>query len=375
MSTSNGIITKPVSIKDVQQTIGNASGDLGTLCKSSTINKWAEFKPFSYPSISPTTGEYHSKTAGGFKVTDSTRGVFSIHTLNYDKPTGGVNSPFRLGDFNGYNHASLAPKLSKGNHSFVGYDNADGFMGASDTAATVYLSITYPDIPITKISEGETIYNNHISIFYYVGNDKYVPYDVDFKELDYSSYKNTKQEISFTQHHNLPTSQSSATDYYLAIGGCEVDKYTGYIFKQWQQNIDDSTQYTDANVTISDYSDYTGYNTFKYITRRLTTDVNVLDFKDLYCKLGGSYTIQIQVLINDSYTNMITLNKASFTSTTMSYTLANGCTLYNNNLYNEDYTVNGSTVKGVCGTIIIPNSLTTSQINTFKIVVNSSDIS
>lgn len=49
MAYSNGKITvtssSGVSIHDVQQALGNGSGDLGTLCSSSHVNKYATFKP------------------------------------------------------------------------------------------------------------------------------------------------------------------------------------------------------------------------------------------------------------------------------------------------------------------------------------------
>ena len=41
-------IKKPVSIYDVQQAIGLASNDLGTLCKSDRIRKWAKYRPIEY---------------------------------------------------------------------------------------------------------------------------------------------------------------------------------------------------------------------------------------------------------------------------------------------------------------------------------------
>lgn len=45
MPTSNGIITAPVSIADVQQCLGVTSDDIKTLCMSDKINKWAKWKP------------------------------------------------------------------------------------------------------------------------------------------------------------------------------------------------------------------------------------------------------------------------------------------------------------------------------------------
>ena len=57
MPVSNGFITAPVSISDVQTAIQNTSTDLGTLCSYHSesggvqvgINKWAKYKPVVYP--------------------------------------------------------------------------------------------------------------------------------------------------------------------------------------------------------------------------------------------------------------------------------------------------------------------------------------
>ena len=52
MANSNGVISAPVSIYDVQRVLGDSSTDLGTLCRSSKINKWAKYKPVSIDSPS-----------------------------------------------------------------------------------------------------------------------------------------------------------------------------------------------------------------------------------------------------------------------------------------------------------------------------------
>ncbi|MBR1449568.1 MAG: hypothetical protein IJ588_12590 [Prevotella sp.] len=45
MSYSNGKITAPVSVKDVQQALGTSVADVGRLCESPNINVWARYKP------------------------------------------------------------------------------------------------------------------------------------------------------------------------------------------------------------------------------------------------------------------------------------------------------------------------------------------
>lgn len=136
MSTSNGIITKPVSIKDVQQTIGNASGDLGTLCKSPTINKWSNHKPISSSILFNTSDSFFKVNNYGLSIpilhnpgnlsTDNTLVYYLANNdivWPYNKPTGGSNSPYRLGDFSNYYHGALNPIGSIGATDY--YYNGD----------------------------------------------------------------------------------------------------------------------------------------------------------------------------------------------------------------------------------------------------------
>ena len=105
----------------VGQTIGVASRDVGTLCSSSLINKWSKYKPVRYPVIS-TTG-----ITNWWKAVDGNCGLSIPEYLNidnlvaaitngavwiYNKPTGGISSPYRFGDFRGYEHTASRPFLN-----------------------------------------------------------------------------------------------------------------------------------------------------------------------------------------------------------------------------------------------------------------------
>jgi len=102
----------------VGNTIGVASRDVGTLCSSSLINKWSKYKPVIYPAIT-TDG-----ITNWWKAVDGSCGLsipeyLNIDNLltaitngaiwNYNKPTGGSSSPYRLGDFRGYEHSASKP--------------------------------------------------------------------------------------------------------------------------------------------------------------------------------------------------------------------------------------------------------------------------
>lgn len=135
MSYSNGIITAPVSIYDIQRALGASSPDLGTLCKHANINMWAKYKPVRYPHVDSVTGQWDFtnnkwlstavwwKGAGTTDVggitpfTTSVRATMLAQYLNsdrmngwvYNKPSGGVYQPYRETDFACYNHLAPAP--------------------------------------------------------------------------------------------------------------------------------------------------------------------------------------------------------------------------------------------------------------------------
>lgn len=130
MPISNGIITAPVSIQDVQTAIGDNSIDLSNLCKSVKINKWSKMKPviknnifasginelafwwrgdngmsgFNIPVYTSIQNLLNAIDTGGA----SQEGKAGIIDWDYIPPTGGQDSAYRLADFNNYNHAAYS---------------------------------------------------------------------------------------------------------------------------------------------------------------------------------------------------------------------------------------------------------------------------
>lgn len=148
-NSETGIISAPVSIDDVKRALGESSNDLATLCKSEHINIWSRYKPISckgdfkeYPiredSDEKATSSYSNYACvvrcgmnipidtyknlrnnyggEGFAINackyfyiDNVYGATGgIHddtsTMVSGKhfPKGGVNYPYRLGDFRNY---------------------------------------------------------------------------------------------------------------------------------------------------------------------------------------------------------------------------------------------------------------------------------
>lgn len=130
MANSNGEISYPVSIDDVQNVLGQlGDGDLGTLCQSSAINRWAKYKPVRKNLIDTTdqldTYKSWKSTATWWQDNDgkcgldyrtyssvaSVKSAISTMMPQWTRiaPTGGIVSPYRLLDFNSYHHNALSP--------------------------------------------------------------------------------------------------------------------------------------------------------------------------------------------------------------------------------------------------------------------------
>ena len=128
MAHSGGICTAPVSFADVNATLGTSHTDLGLLCKDSHINKWAKYKPVVNTVIDVSSQMDANKNwlnATWWKGTNGNCGIsYTSYTSvgaartaiinkdaiwSYTKPSGGSSSPYRLTDFNQYDHNAKSP--------------------------------------------------------------------------------------------------------------------------------------------------------------------------------------------------------------------------------------------------------------------------
>lgn len=98
--------TTQLSLWQVACTVGEVSNgklvtNLSKLCASDNINIWSRYKPLR--ASAPTLNSTLRETLTGFKINSSTM------YLEWDKPTGGQSSPYRLGDFRGYKPDAKLP--------------------------------------------------------------------------------------------------------------------------------------------------------------------------------------------------------------------------------------------------------------------------
>lgn len=161
MSVSNGKITAPVSIDDVKTVLGESSNDLATLCTSPKINVWAKYKPTVYPS--PFPDDWYKAKDGNYGLNITVENaknnwtdiVAEYSKINngygnlYNRPTGGANAPYRLGDFRGYNH-NAKPEIKD-------YIGKTQYINSND----IVLDVDYNIITV----DGDQISYKEISVF------------------------------------------------------------------------------------------------------------------------------------------------------------------------------------------------------------------
>ena len=122
--------TTGITVSLVAQTLGVGTTDIGRLCTSDRINKWAKYKPVCcFQTVAGDRNEickakydngdgsnvYENHSNGdyglapGFMEAAESGSAWGeqikeacSHDWVYQKPTGGINFPYRLGDFRGY---------------------------------------------------------------------------------------------------------------------------------------------------------------------------------------------------------------------------------------------------------------------------------
>lgn len=142
MSYSNGLITAPVVLAqntgDIERALGITSGDLGTVCASTNVNKWSKYKPIKYNKISKLlAADWVAANYGIIDIPTWTRldymadflfypsdrpsqtnkwpecdiekGSLSLEYWAHNRPTGGSSSQYRQTDSENYYHLAEEP--------------------------------------------------------------------------------------------------------------------------------------------------------------------------------------------------------------------------------------------------------------------------
>ena len=97
-----------ISTTLVANTLGTSSRDVANLCTHQAINKWSKYKPVRFNKVSGLTEAEFKQSNYGFNIISNTANVFN-NSWGYVKPVGGNSSPYRIGDFRGYEHNEQPP--------------------------------------------------------------------------------------------------------------------------------------------------------------------------------------------------------------------------------------------------------------------------
>lgn len=120
MAHTSTMITAPVVMPTDIAAVLNISGtDLEANCKSSVLNMWSKYKPTRYAKI----GIMSDADFAAAQYSLNIPVFYSLHELGqailagtsvwgYNKPIGGNASPYRLADFNGYEHSTYPWRLN-----------------------------------------------------------------------------------------------------------------------------------------------------------------------------------------------------------------------------------------------------------------------
>ena len=360
MAYSNGIITAPVSIGDVQRAIGSTANDVGRLCVSANINKWAKYKPVRSAVIDTVTGQWSAtlnawlssahwwKADGMCGMATTVASEFGVPTSSgsfsyklthgqlgwtYQKP----NSVYRLQDFAGYNHFAEQP-----------YGNIG--------STTIYLTNGSGQIDWEVVSVG----SDNLAL-----GDFAVPNPSGGAALQLTDFYlglilyNSSRWFLFTSSTKFTTGAS------LSVAINNMSSYAGTwncmpFFTKYQVN---SQGGFDANGVFLSLAD-----TQPITVELLTHGSNYFDYIDGEWNSGGtaiSYDLQIQNETGSSHlysTIVISIYKDSLSSSPVASKTITNTTVNANSTKNLTGTINVSKQAGAVYRITVSDKTTGSNI-------------
>lgn len=133
------VLTKPITTTSVGNILGTSSGDVGTLCTHSGINKMSKIKPIDYPENGVMSTDKFRGTATaiaeginyGLNAGCADNNPYYAHSSTWaysGGPKGGLGvSPYRLLDFDGYDSSAQPTIFGDGlvNGQTIKYNSTD----------------------------------------------------------------------------------------------------------------------------------------------------------------------------------------------------------------------------------------------------------
>lgn len=240
-------------ISDVKDVLSEDNYNLGLLCKSTSINQWAAYKPNRYGDPDD-DWEYTGMAVSSEEIT-------------YEKPTN--VSGYWLDHFLGYNHNATEPKINVADNYYYTYDGDEEEKGTDET-----MIVTLPEFDIrtgvrngqithwtTKVTCKLTSGNKTTETHGEITNDEVEMKSLDatFKiyETDDASYEidievwfGTVGDYEVFKHPDSPktTDASKQTDYQLTVISQDMDYQANFS----SATIDNTTGEFSYDLTITD---------------------------------------------------------------------------------------------------------------------------
>lgn len=292
MAYNNGLIyvdnnvTPPngVSVHDVQQALGVSAQDVGSLCRSSRINKYAKFKPVRWNTIGQVSlNDLHTLHYGIYvDATMDFQAEEQYPYWIYQQPRGAgdrYNEPYRLHDFNGYNHNAQNPMRAitfpydQTSHQLtvtledVRNPNAD--IDLNDF--TWYPSGSYIGVVIWDRTKRLGYYCTSSMRFGDITSSWVLSFNTDLTSFSFA--KNDTIDVYLCLYHESTSSQDDQLSWEPITGGVassmvlmatdETHGHTSFTLTNWIDVVGD-LKFTNTNTVISGYgtTDYT-LNSFR----------------------------------------------------------------------------------------------------------------
>lgn len=340
MSNSGGKITAPVSIEDVRTVLGVSSYDLGTLCKSEKINMWAKYKPVRVPMFNELYESEFNEAQYGLHIPSSSSLDSVINTpWSHAAPRGGDSEPYRLTDFDKYNHVSefiisgnLNPKYD------CNSETGDLYIGALLWERYGQYNLNAKDLPLLmKMRLGLRIDGNKIltskkTVADVIGDSQLLACVLNPKSVGKSSF--TIEQFLTTE--NYPSLSTFPT----VIQCYSVPNYTGK-----------------TNSAVVNYTEIGSGITFKdqYMSNELNGAYQTEDYymtTPFVVSYNGDYSEYWKTTCSNSRSTKVTVNVTDFTfhgydvnGNPETETYNEDLKMYNSNkqqVYSVDIPANGS---------------------------------
>lgn len=171
---SSGITTSLVG-----NTLGISNRNVGGLCTSSNVNPWSKWKPIHSTVSTMTLGELKNRNYG-IEIVQANNPTSLVSAIKangnkgytYNNPTGGSNSPYRLGDFRNYEHSAAMPLYATYKDGAV--QNIGGVTSSNHASY---------EKPLAGI-ESSTLGGDTSSLTYLTKDDIYTVYGTDGSKLN-----------------------------------------------------------------------------------------------------------------------------------------------------------------------------------------------